>query len=101
VVLSPGEQQVLGAFKRRLLARFGARLTSLRLFGSRARAEGRDDSDLDVLVELSGVSRDERGEVLDLAADLAVDAGLVISPLVVGGAAGRVPEGILAEALPL
>ena len=52
------------------------------LFGSRSRGEGRDDSDLDVLVLLDGMTREDRREVIDLAADLSVASGLVLSPFV-------------------
>lgn len=68
-------------------------MTELTLFGSRAKGVGRDDSDLDVFVGIRDVSRSERGEVLDLAADLGVDYGLVLSPLVLAvDDAGNVRE---------
>lgn len=53
------------------------------LFGSRARGEGRDDSDLDVLVELAGLGREDRGAALDLAADVGLEHGVVLSALVI------------------
>jgi uncharacterized protein len=87
--LSLHEQAVLAAFAASLRERFGARLCDSRLFGSRARGEGRDDSDLDVFVSIAGLTRKERGEVIDLAADLGVQSGLVLSPLVVDPVAWR------------
>jgi len=80
--LSPLEVMALEAFVAGVRARFGARVRSLVLFGSRARGEGRDDSDLDVFVLLDTMSRQERNEVLDLAADVGLEHRLVISPLV-------------------
>jgi predicted nucleotidyltransferase len=50
VGLTTREQQALDAFKTTLRALFGDDLLSLRLFGSRARGEGSEESDLDVLV---------------------------------------------------
>lgn len=99
-MLSAAEAQLLDAFKRGLLAAFGDRLRGLSLFGSRARGEGRSDSDLDVLVDVRDVTRQERGAVLDLAADLSVEHGLVLSPLVLRPGVTPRPE-ILREAVPL
>ncbi len=81
--LSPLEQRVLDAFARAVRARFGERLTALSLFGSRARGDGRDDSDLDLFVSVRALSRGERLAVIDDAADLGLEHGLVLSPLVV------------------
>ena len=81
--LSALEASTLATFSREVRTRFGDRVTRLELFGSRARGEGRDDSDLDVLVVLRALERDERRAIIDLAADIGVDAGLVLSPHVV------------------
>jgi predicted nucleotidyltransferase len=48
--LTAAEQAALTRFKAALQALLGDNLVSLRLFGSRARGEGTDESDLDVLV---------------------------------------------------
>ena len=79
----------LCAFAHAVRMRFGNRLTALSLFGSRARGEGRDDSDLDLFVSVRGLSRDERRAVIDNAADLGLEHGLVLSPLVVDTDAWR------------
>jgi predicted nucleotidyltransferase len=81
-VLSPGEIAILASLKAALQKRFGARLLELVLFGSRARGGGRDDSDLDVLVGIDKLTREERHAILDLAADLSLHHELVLSPLV-------------------
>lgn len=82
VALSPLETAALADFRGRLIARFGTRLVELTLFGSRARGEGHEASDLDVLVLVRDLSRGERGEVLDEAWAIEQQTGLVISPLV-------------------
>lgn len=51
-----------------LLAQYGA--TNLRLFGSVARGDARDDSDLDLLVDLSPESGNELLRVAGLAEEL-------------------------------
>ena len=100
-MLSAAELEILSLLKRGLVERFGDRLRGLALFGSRARGAGRDDSDLDLLVDVRDVTRDERGAILDLAADLSVEHGLLLSPLVVREGTTRLSQEILREAVSL
>ena len=81
--LSPGERGVLARFRDGLAARLGTRLAEVILFGSRARGEGRGDSDLDVLILVHGLGRAERRALIDIAADLSTETGLVLSPTIV------------------
>jgi uncharacterized protein len=81
-VLSPLEQGTLEALRGRLTERFGGRLREFVLFGSRARGEGHEESDLDVLVLVDGLRPEERRGVLDLCLDLELDSGLSIEPIV-------------------
>ena len=81
--LSPGERSVLLRFREELAARLGDRLSEVILFGSRARGEGHGDSDLDVLVAVRELGRQERRALLDIATDLLTETGLVISPTIV------------------
>ncbi len=80
--LSPAEMDVLARFRGTLLDRFGLRLGRVVLFGSRARGEGHEASDLDVLVTIRSISPVERREVLDIAFDIEVTSRLALSPLV-------------------
>jgi uncharacterized protein len=80
----PGE--VAGAlerFRAALDERFGARVREVRLFGSHARGEADEDSDVDVFVSIDGLTGAERSEVLALAyhADLAGNEDVLLSPL--------------------
>ena len=79
---TPLETAALAELKPRLGELFGGRLERMVLFGSRARGEGHEDSDLDVLVLVAGVSAAERRAVIDIAFDLERRFGLAISPLV-------------------
>jgi predicted nucleotidyltransferase len=103
--LSQQERGLLDTFAAALRDRFGARLRSLVLFGSRARGAGRDDSDLDVLVLVDGLTRAERLEVIDRGADESLAWGLVLSPLVVDPVAWRddlpIARAIALEGVPL
>lgn len=96
--LSPQEQVTLRELAGRLRLQFGERLVAITLFGSRARGEGRDDSDLDVLVRLHDATREDRRVLQDLAFGLGLDRGLVISPLLADSAAWQ-SDSFLARAI--
>jgi len=68
--------------KARLARRFGADLLAVRLFGSHARGEADEESDVDVFVLLREAGWKERREVLDIAGDLFAETGLLVSPTV-------------------
>jgi predicted nucleotidyltransferase len=76
--------QSLAALRAALDARFGKRLRDLRLFGSYARGEAYEESDVDVLVLIDDVTRSESEEVVAMAHDVGDvgDRWLVISALV-------------------
>ncbi len=58
-------ERLRGALERR----FGDRLRQVVLFGSQARGDAQEDSDVDVLVVVDDLSEDERREAIDLAHD--------------------------------
>ncbi len=79
--------QTLDAFVRGVRERFGERVADIRLFGSYARGEARDDSDVDCLVLLDCVVPEDDRAITDLAADLIWQiGGVVVSPLVMSAA---------------
>jgi predicted nucleotidyltransferase len=80
-------RQTLDAFVRGVRARFGDRVADIRLFGSYARGEAHEDSDVDCLVLLDRVEREDDRAVTDLAADLIWQiGGIVVSPLIMSAA---------------
>lgn len=73
----------MDAFLARLRERFGGRLIEVRLFGSYARGEAHEESDVDCLVLLDQVTVEDDRAVTDLAGDLTWQiGGAVIAPLV-------------------
>lgn len=72
----------LSCYKRRLQQRFGERLHLCALFGSWARGDQRENSDVDVLVLLDGASRTERNEGIEMIADVDLETGIWLSPKV-------------------
>ena len=68
---------------RRLRRRFGERLKSLILFGSRARGDHAGDSDADVAIVLAGPIGKPfavKSTVIDDTYDLFLDSGILIQP---------------------
>ncbi len=69
-------------YAEELRRRFGNAVLDVRLFGSFARAQAHEDSDVDVAVVLEQVDRRTRGEVIDLATDVGLPLDLHISPTI-------------------
>ena len=72
----------LAEYARELRSRYGEALLDLRLFGSFARGEADEDSDVDVAVVLEQVDWRTRCAVIDLATDIGLPIDLRISPTV-------------------
>jgi len=71
----------LDAYAARLRAIFGDRLRELRLFGSYARGEADEDSDIDVLVLIDGLTDLEIGVAAGEVAPVIIATGLPLAPL--------------------
>jgi predicted nucleotidyltransferase len=71
----------LDAYATRLRTRFGGRFRELRLFGSYARGEATEHSDVDVLVIVDGLTEMERLTVVDEATAVMLETGLCLAPL--------------------
>ena len=71
----------LDEYARRLRSIFGDRFVELRLFGSFARGEANEDSDVDVLVLINGLTDLEVGVAAGESAPVSVATGLHLAPL--------------------
>jgi uncharacterized protein len=59
--------EAAGAYRGFLWERFGDRLLDVRVFGSNARGDADDDSDVDIAVIIRDLSESDRTEAIDLA----------------------------------
>lgn len=71
----------LAEYAERLRAVFGERLVELRLFGSYARGDAHEDSDVDVLVLIDGLTDLELGVVAGEVAPIIQKTRLPLAPL--------------------
>jgi hypothetical protein len=81
--LSASEQTAVREFLDRVRAMLGPEIREARLFGSRARGEGHEHSDVDIALIVSPAGRARRHEVYDLAFDVGHTHGVELAPLVI------------------
>jgi uncharacterized protein len=77
--LTNSEQHIAADFIAKLQKKFGPRLLSVILFGSRARGEAKSGSDMDLLVVMTDVDLEIRQAVRHLAVEVWLDYGIYIS----------------------
>src|SRR3990167_4333237 len=80
--LSSIEQKAVAQFKREVLGVCGTDRPVLCLFGSRARGEGNEDSDVDVLVVLPREDEKRKIRIWDVAYHVFDKTGIQIAPFV-------------------
>jgi len=83
--LTPNERAALAALVERLRERYGDDLLRVALFGSKARGDFDEESDLDVLIVARMPDANywqHRREIVNLTTDLMLEYGPVISPLI-------------------
>jgi predicted nucleotidyltransferase len=81
-VTSRAIRDSVSCYRRRLERDLPGRLRRLVLFGSWARGEACEDSDVDVLVVLSSATGAERARAIDIGGMVGIERGLVMAPLV-------------------
>ena len=81
-MLTAEEESVLRRFKQVLIDLLKDDALEVRLFGSKARGDDRPDSDLDLLVIVSGGSWRLADQVYGVATDLLLETGISLSPKV-------------------
>lgn len=79
--MHPPLRSALLAYQRRLVALLGSRIHKLILFGSFARGDANEDSDVDVLVLVDDLTPAEVGLVAGEVAPIVMQSGLPLAPL--------------------
>jgi predicted nucleotidyltransferase len=93
-------RRIAEAFARRVKAKYGDRIERVVLFGSVARGDYREDSDVDLLVVTPGDWLDLQSDLAGDAVDILLRDGVVVSPLVISAEeAARLPGTALGREL--
>ena len=82
IAADPQFASVLARFAGALRAQFGESVLDIRLFGSYARSNAHEGSDVDVAVVLEEAGWETRRDIIDLAADFGLAHDLTLSPTV-------------------
>jgi uncharacterized protein len=92
-LLKENEQTALRVLKDGLSSRY--KLLDFRLYGSKARGDGDDESDIDIMIKLETFTADIRMEIYHLAFDASLEYECLISPVIF--TAREIEEGPLSE----
>jgi len=74
--------ETVAEYRSRLEAEMPSRVRRVTVFGSVARMQANEDSDVDVLVVIEPLAPRERARAIDLGTEVGLERGLVIEPLV-------------------
>jgi predicted nucleotidyltransferase len=92
--LEENEERALKELREELFAKY--RIIDIRLYGSKARGEGREDSDLDIMIEIPEYDRAMVAEIDDIIYRINLEHDVFISALVFGK--DEMEEGPMSEA---
>jgi predicted nucleotidyltransferase len=82
-IVNEKDMRIANELKKRLSEQ--VRLVSMKVFGSRARGDATDDSDMDVFIEVESLDRNVKERILDTAWEVSLENLVVISPLIFSG----------------
>jgi len=77
--LNKVERESIGSFVKELREKLGDEILSIRLFGSKARGDFYEDSDIDIFILVKEKTSDVRSKVAEIAANYDLEYGLPLS----------------------
>jgi uncharacterized protein len=80
--LTDQEMKAIGLLKNRLTELLGERLRRIVLFGSKARGDFDEDSDLDLAILVHDLDRQSKRQIIDVVAEVELELLTVLSTLV-------------------
>ncbi len=80
--LMPKDRAAITEYIESIRGQFPNRILAVALFGSKARGDADEESDIDLLVLVDTESNEFRSELWDIASDVSLDYYVVISPRV-------------------
>lgn len=83
---STNERQMGESFVEKLLEKFGEQVLAVILFGSRARGDATDESDMDLFIIMSEVDNATKREIRFLATEIWLEHGIFLSTSIVSKA---------------
>ena len=105
----PKQQQAVNAFLDKLLAACKSNIVRIYLFGSQARGEAQEDSDIDILIITSRSDWQLKHRISHIAADVGLEYDVLIDSHIVqknrweelGKAGYRFYQNVMDEGIPL
>jgi predicted nucleotidyltransferase len=77
------EEKILIELKNNLKEFLGDNMIGLTLYGSRARGDYDDESDIDIAIIVRGLTRELKNQILDMVADIEIKYLMPLSTLVI------------------
>jgi len=82
--MKPEHERIVRAFKESITERFGGRVEKVIVFGSAARGEMGEESDIDVLVVVDRIDEKIESKIGDMAFEAGAEDRVLITPIVIG-----------------